>query len=77
MIICEDGLKRKTVELENERVSITLSKVWSLDNEELPPAAVVEIRDKQTTWKVERLDLENYEDLRIIQEAMERLDKTY
>lgn len=77
MIICEDGLKRKTVELENERVSITLSKVWSLDNEELPPAAVVEIRDKQTTWKVERLDLENYEDLKIIQEAMERLDKTY
>jgi len=77
MIICEDGLRRKTVELENERVSITLSKVWSLDNPDLPPAAVVEIRDKQVTWKIERLDLENYEDLGIIQEAMKTLEKSY
>lgn len=77
MIICEDGLRRKTVELENERVSITLSKVWSLDNPDLPPAAVVEIKDKATPWKVERLDLERYEDLGIIQEAMKKLDKTY
>ncbi len=51
MIVCEDGLRCKTVELENERVSIKLSKVWSLDNPSLPPAAVVEITDKELTWK--------------------------
>jgi hypothetical protein len=75
MIVCEDGLRCKTVELENERVSIKLSKVWSLDNPSLPPAAVVEITDKELTWKCERLDLERYEDLAIIQVAMEKLDE--
>ena len=70
-----DGLKYITLEFESEMAAVSISKVTSLSNPSLPPAAVIEITDKSKPFVTQNIDLDNFEALHLIERAIEMILK--
>jgi len=66
-----DGMKYITLEFENELAAVSISKVTSLANPALPPAAVIEITDKSKPFVTQNIDLDDFNALRVLQRAIE------
>lgn len=66
-----DGLRYITLEFENDLAAVSISKVTSLSNPSLPPAAVIEITDKSKPFVTQNIDLDDFNALRVLQRAIE------
>ena len=66
-----DGLKYITLEFESEMAEVSISKVTSLANPALPPAAVINVKDKSKPFVTQYIDLDNFNALRVLQRAIE------
>lgn len=66
-----DGMKYITLEFENDLAAVSISKVTSLSNPSLPPAAVIEITDKSKPFVTQNIDLDDFNALRVLQRAIE------
>lgn len=70
-----DGLKYVTLEFESDLAAVSISKVTSLANPALPPAAVIKVLDKSKPIVEDMIDLDNFEALHLLQRAIEMILK--
>ncbi len=70
-----DGLKYVTLEFESDLSAVSISKVTSLANPALPPAAVIKVLDKSKPIVEDMIDLDNFEALHLLQRAIEMILK--
>lgn len=70
-----DGLRYITLEFESDTAAVSISKVTSLSNPSLPPAAVIEVKDKSKPFVPQYIDLDNFEALHLIERAIEMILK--
>lgn len=70
-----DGLKYVTLEFESDLAAVSISKVTSLANPALPPAAVIKVLDKSKPIVEDMIDLDNFEVLHLLQRAIEMILK--
>lgn len=73
--LISDGLKYITLEFENDMAEVSISKVTSLANSALPPAAVINVKDKSKPFVTQYIDLDNFEALHLIKRAIEMILK--
>ena len=73
--IITDGIRYITLEFESDTAEVSVSKVTSLANPSLPPAAVIEIKDKSKPFVTQNIDLDNFEALHLIERAIEMILK--
>lgn len=73
--IITDGLKYVTLEFESDLAAVSISKVTSLANPALPPAAVIKVLDKSKPIVEDMIDLDNFEALQLLQRAIEMILK--
>ena len=69
----EDAHKILSVHVEAADTHIKVSKVWSLENPSLPPAAVISVREKSKSWTHQYIDLDSAEALIAIRDAIDKL----
>lgn len=70
-----DGLRYITLEFESEMAEVSISKVTSLANPALPPAAIINVKDKSKPFVTQYIDLDNFESLHLIERAIEMILK--
>lgn len=70
-----DGLRYITLEFESDLAAVSISKVTSLANPALPPAAVIKVLDKSKPIVEDMIDLDNFEALHLLQRAIEMILK--
>ena len=73
--LISDELKYITLEFESDMAEVSISKVTSLANPALPPAAVINVKDKSKPFVTQYIDLDNFEALHIIKRAIEMILK--
>lgn len=71
--LISDGMKFITLEFESDLAAISISKVTSLANPALPPAAVIEITDKSKPFVTQNIDLDDFNALKVLQRAIEAI----
>lgn len=68
-----DGLKYVTLEFESDLAAVSISKVTSLSNPSLPPAAVIKVIDKSKPHVTDMIDLDDFNALHLLQRAIETI----
>lgn len=67
-----DGLRFETMEFESDLASVTISRVTSINNPSMPPAATIEVKDKCKAYTMDRIDLERFEAMKTIRDAIDQ-----